>query len=61
MPEENYTEEILKKKGYVYDGECPPVDKHRAIQFWKWKNTDELIKFDPEKQKIIWRETDDIK
>jgi hypothetical protein len=60
MPEENYTEEILRWKGYVYEGEGPSINKHRAIQFWRWQTIGELIKFDPEKQKIIWRQTDEI-
>jgi len=59
--EKEYTEESLRLNGYVYDGECPSLDKHKANQIWRWRDTNELIRFDPEKQKIVWRETDEIK
>lgn len=52
---ETVTEEELTQKGFEYLGEFGCCNKqHRANQLWRWR--DELIIYDPEDQRIIWRE-----
>lgn len=49
------TEEQLAEKGFEYLGEFGCCNKqHRANQLWAWR--DELVIYDPEDQRIIWRE-----
>ncbi|MEI6529700.1 MAG: hypothetical protein WCN88_04910 [Candidatus Falkowbacteria bacterium] len=55
-----HTEQEMRDLGYVYLGESSPNTKdHRANQLWKWR--DELVIYNPEEERIIWRETDEIK
>lgn len=52
---ETVTEEQLAEKGFEYLGEFGCCNKqHKANQLWRWR--DELIIYDPEAQRIIWRE-----
>lgn len=54
MAKKTITEKELIEIGYVYLGEyggAPP--SHRANQLWRWR--DELIIYDPEEERIVWR------
>ena len=52
------TERELLDKGFTYLGEFGVCNKcHRANQLWRlW---DEMIIYDPEDQRIIWRQLDE--
>lgn len=58
MCQEKITEQQLSEIGYEYLGEYGSACKeHRANQLWRWR--DELVLYDPEEQRIIWRETNE--
>jgi hypothetical protein len=52
---ETVTEAQLTEKGFEYLGEFGCCTKqHKANQLWAWR--DELVIYDPEEERIIWRE-----
>jgi hypothetical protein len=49
------TEQQMSEIGYVYLGEYGVATKeHRANQLWRWR--DELVLYDSEEERIVWRE-----
>lgn len=49
------SEKDLVKKGYLYLGEYGVSTKvHPANQLWRFR--DELVIYDPEEQRIVWRQ-----
>jgi len=52
------TEQQMSEIGYEYLGEYGVANKeHRANQLWRWR--DELVLYDPEEERIVWRETNE--
>lgn len=55
MNKQPITEEQMSEIGYEYLGEYGVATKeHRSNQLWRWR--DELVLYDPEEQRIVWRE-----